>query len=282
VNLLQLQPEEKVTSLVTLDSKVPTAGYLFMATKMGTVKKTALADYANVRANGLIAIKLDPGDELRWVKLTSGKDEIVMSTMLGQALRFKETDARPMGRATRGVRGIRLRPKDMVVGVDVVVPDAQILVVMENGYGKRTKIEQFTTHARGGVGIKAGVVTAKTGNTIDVRAITDLSDDLVVVSTQGQVIRLALKNVSLIGRATQGVRIMKMKEGDKVASVALVGEAKLEENLEASTGGEEPSAEAPELPTGEVAAEEAPKTEAKKSDKKPEKPAKPAAKKDKK
>jgi DNA gyrase subunit A len=243
VNLLQLQPEEKVTSLVTLDSKqhAANAQYLFMATKMGTVKKTALADYANVRANGLIAIKLDQGDELRWVKLTTGKDEILISTMLGQALRFKETDARPMGRATRGVRGIRLRPKDIVVGVDVVLPDAQVLVVMENGYGKRTKIEQFTTHARGGVGIKAGVVTAKTGNTIDVRAITDLSDDLVIVSTQGQVIRLALKAISLIGRATQGVRIMKMNEGDKVASVALVGEAKLEEELEESAGGEKPT-----------------------------------------
>ncbi len=244
VNLLQLAPEERVTSLVTMaaDSK---DGYLFMATKMGTVKKTPLADYANVRGSGLIAIKLDSGDELRWVKLTGGKDEIIISTALAQSLRFKEADARPMGRATRGVRGIRLRSGDSVVGVDVAKPGSEILVIMENGYGKRTKVDQFSTHARGGVGIKAGVVTAKTGKTVDVRAITDLKEDLVIVSTQGQVIRLALKGISSIGRATQGVRIMRMNEGDKVASVALIGEAKLEEELEGQADGEvEPSAEA--------------------------------------
>jgi DNA gyrase subunit A len=241
VNLLQLQPEEKVTSLNTFGSK-EAGKYLFMATKNGTVKKTALADYANVRANGLIAIKLDPGDELKWVKQTSGQDEIIMSTALAQAIRFKETDARPMGRATRGVRGIRLRSGDRVVGVDVVKPKSELLVIMENGYGKRTKVDQFTTHARGGVGIKAGVVTAKTGQTVEVRAIDNTEDDIVIVSTNGQVIRLALKAVSLIGRATQGVRVMRMKEGDKVASVALIGESKLEEELQST-----PS-EAPEDP----------------------------------
>lgn len=230
VNLLQLGPDEVVTSLNTF-SKDTAGKYLFMTTKNGTVKKTALTDYANVRTNGLIAIKLDAGDELKWVKQTSGSDEIVISTMLAQAIRFKETDVRPMGRATRGVRGVRLRSGDTVVGMDVVSPETQLLVVMENGYGKRTKVEQFATHARGGVGIKAGVVTAKTGKTVDVRAIESVDDDLVIVSTNGQVIRLPLKEISLIGRATQGVRIMRMKEGDKVASVALIGEAKLEEEI---------------------------------------------------
>jgi DNA gyrase subunit A len=230
VNVLQLAPEESITSLVTFDAK-STHDYLFMATRQGTVKKTALADYANVRANGLIAIKLDAGDELGWVKLTSGKDEIIMSTALAQAIRFKEGEVRPMGRATRGVRGIRLRTGDKVVGMDVVRPGMELLVVMENGYGKRTKVDQFVTHARGGVGIKAGVVTGKTGKTVDVRAINDATDDLVIVSTQGQVIRLALAGISLIGRATQGVRIMRMADEDKVASVALVGEAKLEGEL---------------------------------------------------
>ncbi len=234
VNLLQLAPEERVTSLVTLPADAK-EGYLFMATKLGTVKKTPLVDYANVRGSGLISIKLDAGDELRWVKLTSGKDEILISTALAQSLRFKEADVRPMGRATRGVRGIRLRSGDSVVGVDVARPNSEVLVIMENGYGKRTKIDQFSTHARGGVGIKAGVVTAKTGKTVDVRAITDLKEDLVIVSIQGQVIRLALKGISSIGRATQGVRIMRMNEGDKVASVALIGEAKLEEELEIQT-----------------------------------------------
>ncbi|HEX3082864.1 MAG TPA: DNA gyrase subunit A [Candidatus Saccharimonadia bacterium] len=240
VNVLQLAPGEKVTSLVTFDSKVDHS-YLFMATKLGTVKKTPLSDYANVRANGLIAIKLDSGDELKWVKLTSGKDEIIISTALAQAIRFKEAEVRPMGRATRGVRGIRLRPNDIVVGMDIVTTGMEMLVVMENGYGKRTKVDQFATHARGGVGIKAGVVTAKTGKTVDVRAIKNERDEVVVVSTQGQVIRMALSGISLIGRATQGVRVMRIAEGDKVASVALVGESELEEGI-SNTAEVEPSA----------------------------------------
>lgn len=230
VNLLQLQPEERVTALISLPASLNT-GYLFMATRNGTVKKTALSDYANVRSSGLITIKLDAGDELGWVKYTTGQDEIVISTALAQAIRFKESDARPMGRATRGVRGIRLRPNDIVVGVDVAKADTELLVVMENGYGKRTKIDQFATHARGGVGIKAGVVSEKTGKAVDVRAIQDASDDVVIVSAQGQVIRLAVKDISLIGRATQGVRIMRMKEGDKVASVALVSEAARDDGI---------------------------------------------------
>ncbi|HVE80979.1 MAG TPA: DNA gyrase subunit A [Candidatus Dormibacteraeota bacterium] len=231
VNVIQLQPDEKVTSLNTFTSATDAEHYLFMATRKGTVKKTPLKDYANVRTSGIVAIKLDDGDELKWVKLTSGQDQIIMSTALGQAIRFKETDARPMGRATRGVRGIRLRAGDMVVGMDVVQPNSQLLVIMENGYGKRTSIEQFATHARGGVGIKAGVVTEKTGKTVDVRAITDTTDDAVIVSTNGQIIRLPLKGVSLIGRATQGVRMMKMNDKDKVASLALVGESKIEEEV---------------------------------------------------
>jgi DNA gyrase subunit A len=235
-NVLQLGPEEAVTSLVPFDPKA-TGQYLFMATRGGTVKKTALADYANVRVSGLIAIKLDPGDELRWVKLTSGKDEVIMSTALAQAIRFKESDVRPMGRATRGVRGVRLRPKDSVVGMDVVMPGGELLVVMENGYGKRTKVDQFPTQTRGGIGIKAGVVTAKTGQTIDVRAILNKEDDLVVISTGGVVIRQPLKEISLIGRATQGVRVMRLGEGDKVASIALIGEP--------PTDGEAPPPEAP-------------------------------------
>ena len=230
-NMLQLGPGETVTSLVAFDGKGEHQ-YLFMATVYGTVKKTPLVDYANVRANGLIAIKLDDGDELRWVKLTGGTDEIIISTALAQAIRFKEGEVRPMGRATRGVRGIRLRAKDRVVGMDVVRPGTELLVVMEHGYGKRTKVDQFPAHARGGVGIKAGVVTAKTGQTVDVRAIADVRDDLVIVSIQGQIIRLALENISLIGRATQGVRIMRMNDDDKVASVAQVAESQLEGGLE--------------------------------------------------
>ncbi len=234
VNLLQLSPGEVVTSLVPLDAG-NSAKYLFMATRLGTVKKTPLSEYANVRANGLIAIKLDDGDDLRWVKLSSGNDEIIMSTALAQAIRFKEGEVRPMGRATRGVRGIRLRDGDTVVGMDVIQPGMELLVVMENGYGKRTKVDGFPTHARGGVGIKAGVVTGKTGKTVDVRALTNTKDDLVIVSCNGQIIRQPLADITLIGRATQGVRIMRMGEEDKVASVALVGEAAVEAEIEAPT-----------------------------------------------
>ncbi|MDP4038707.1 MAG: DNA gyrase subunit A [bacterium] len=222
VNLINLQPDEIVTSMLTIQKEDKEAKFLFMATKAGVVKKTAISEYLNIRANGLIAIKLDSGDELKWVKKTNGSDDIIISTSMAQANRFKETDVRPMGRATRGVRGIKLKKDNFVVGVDIAREDGQLLVVMENGYGKRTKINQFSTHKRGGVGIKAGNVTEKTGKVIDVRSIDDIKDDLLIISRQGQVIRQHLKNISIIGRSTQGVRIMRLKAGDNVASVAQI------------------------------------------------------------
>lgn len=222
VNILNLAPEEKVTSAITM-AKDEQAQYLFMATRMGTIKKSKLVDFANIRSSGIIAIKLDAGDELAWVKKCSDGDDIILSTAKAQALRFGQEAARPMGRATRGVRGMRLRAGDHVVGVDIVgKEEGLMLVTCANGYGKLTKTEQFTKHARGGVGIKAGVVTAKTGEVIDSRVIGSKEDDLLIISKQGQVIRLRLKDISVIGRATQGVRIMKMKEGDTVASLALI------------------------------------------------------------
>ncbi len=222
VNLLNLAPEEKVTSILTLTQKEE-APYLFMATRNGTIKKSKLADFANIRSTGIIAIKLDVGDELKWVKKAAEGDDIMLSTSKAQALRFGQEAARPMGRATRGVRGMRLRPGDNVVGVDVIgAEEGLMLVVCANGYGKLTKTQQFTKHARGGVGIKAGVVTTKTGEVIDARVVRSLDDDLLIISRQGQVIRLRLKDISVIGRATQGVRIMKMKDGDEVASIALI------------------------------------------------------------
>lgn len=222
VNLLNLAPEEKVSSVLTL-TKNETAPYLFMATRNGTIKKSKLADFANIRTTGIIAIKLDVGDELKWVKKAQDGDDIMLSTSKAQALRFGQDAARPMGRATRGVRGVRLRPGDKVVGVDVIgAEEGLMLVICANGYGKLTKSQQFTKHARGGVGIKAGVVTAKTGEVVDARVVRSLDDDLLIISKQGQVIRLRLKDISIIGRATQGVRIMKMKEGDQVASIAMI------------------------------------------------------------
>jgi DNA gyrase subunit A len=221
-NVLSLSPEEKVTSLVSMKKDDP-AKYLFMTTKNGTIKKTSLSDFANIRQSGIVAIKLDAGDKLSWVKKTTGEDNIIISTAMAQAIRFKESDARPMGRATRGVRGIRLRKDDTVVGMDVISGEDQLLlVIMENGYGKITKSNQFSSHNRGGVGIKAGVVTAKTGKAVDVRIIGSREDDVLIVSKQGQVIRLKLSEIPVIGRSTQGVRIMRMATGDNIASIALM------------------------------------------------------------
>lgn len=225
VNLLQLQPEEKITAIIKHEKGSKDTGYLFMATKNGTVKKTPLEDYANIRTNGLIAIKLDDGDELRWIKKTNGENDVIISTSAGQAIRFNEKDARPMGRSARGVRGVRLRPNDCVVGMDVVTSDGQtLLVISEKGFGKRTKAANFPTHKRGGVGIKAAVVTAKTGPIISVQTIDPGMTDAILVSQNGQTIRLSLKDIKLLGRTTQGVTIMRLDGNDAVSSIGLMEE----------------------------------------------------------
>ncbi|HWT39730.1 MAG TPA: DNA gyrase subunit A [Dongiaceae bacterium] len=223
VNLLSLQPEEKITSIIKHAKDAGEDGYLFMATTKGTVKKTPLKDYANIRTNGLIAIKLDDGDELRWIKRTSGQDDVIISTSAGQAIRFGETDARPMGRSARGVRGVRLRPHDNVVGMDIVSNnEGNLLVISENGYGKVTKAAQFPSHKRGGVGIKAAIVTAKTGPIVAVRSLMEDTEEILLISSKGQAIRVGLKGIPVIGRTTQGVRIMRTGEGDKVSSFGFV------------------------------------------------------------
>jgi len=221
VNLLQLQPEEKVSSVININ-KGDKEGFLFMCTVRGVVKKTSFSQYKNVRSTGLIAINLDSGDELRWIHMTSGNDEIIISTSLGQAIRFNEENVRPMGRVSRGVRGIRLRPDDEVIGMDTVKQGSSIFVISKYGYGKRTKVDQFTTHARGGVGIRSAVVNKKTGNLIGVKTLTVDLEEVIIISQQGQTIRLGLKNISSLGRATQGVRIMRLNDGDEVVSLTLV------------------------------------------------------------
>ena len=225
VNLLQLQPEEKITAIIKHEKNANEDGYLFMATKKGTVKKTPVKDYANVRTNGLIAIKLDEGDELRWIKRTTGENDVIISTSAGQAIRFNEKDTRPMGRSARGVRGVRLRPNDSVVGMDIVTGDDQtLLVVSEKGFGKRTKVSNFPSHKRGGVGIKAAVVTAKTGPIISVQTIDPEITEALLVSQNGQTIRLSLSDIKLLGRTTQGVTIMRLSDGDAVSSIGLMAD----------------------------------------------------------
>ncbi len=239
VNLLNMHPEEKITAIIKQGTGVEN-GYLFMATKKGTIKKSAIKDFFNVRSNGLIAIKLDGTDELRWVKETTGENDIVISTSAGQATRFNEKEVRAMGRAAMGVRGMRLRPKDEIVGMDVITDANQKLIaVSANGYGKLCLVSNFPPHRRGGVGIKVASVTDKTGPIVAVHTLDPEAKEVIMASTKGQAIRVAVKEIPTLGRATQGVRIMKMSEGDSVASIGIVLPEEDSETADAKT--EEPA-----------------------------------------
>ncbi len=235
LNFLELSTEEKVLSLVpTTKEEAEKYKYLVMITKNGRIKKTSLKDFENVRKSGIIAIKLEKGDLLKKVVKTTGEDDIILTTKNGVAIRFKEKDIRPMGRGAAGVKGIRLKKNDEVIGMDVIEKNPPIdektkkpakqylLVVMENGYGKRTEISQYRLQGRGGSGIKTANITSKTGPIVMACILEDVADDedLIVISRHGQVIRTSVKSISLLGRATQGVRIMRLEEGDKVASGA--------------------------------------------------------------
>ncbi len=237
VNLLQLQPEETVTSVINV-SKTHNAANLIMCTVRGVVKKTPFEQYQNVRTSGLIAINLDTGDELKWIRMTTGENEVVISTSQGQAIRFHEKDARPLGRVSRGVRGIRLRPGDHVIGMDIVEEGSDIFVISKYGYGKRTKVSQFTPHARGGVGIRSAIVNTKTGELMGVKTLVGNDQEVIIISQQGQTIRLGLDNIPALGRATQGVRIMRLNDGDEVVSLALVDKADDEPEPESAAVGE--------------------------------------------
>jgi DNA gyrase subunit A len=228
VNLLQLQPAETVSSVINI-SKTDDAANLIMCTIRGVIKKTPFDQYKNVRNSGLIAINLDDGDELKWIRMTSGDDEVVISTSQGQAIRFHEKDARPMGRVARGVRGIRLRTDDHVIGMDIVQAGSDIFVISKYGYGKRTKVSQFTPHARGGVGIRSAIVNKKTGELVGVKKLKEHDQqEVIIISQLGQTIRLGLKDIPALGRATQGVRIMRLNDGDEVVSLALVDKVEVD------------------------------------------------------
>ena len=232
VNLLQLQPEETVSAVINYSSsQAAKEGNLIMCTVRGVIKKTPVDQYNNIRTSGLIAINLDEGDELKWIRYTSGNNEVVISTSQGQAIRFHERDARPMGRVARGVRGIRLRTDDHVIGMDIVDEHSSIFVISKFGYGKRTKVAQFTPHARGGVGIRSAVVNKKTGELVGVNTLSDNDEqEVIIISQSGQTIRLGLKDIPALGRATQGVRIMRLNEDDQVVSLALVEKSEIPED----------------------------------------------------
>ena len=232
VNLLQLQPEETVSAVINVSkSEKEENANLIMCTVRGVVKKTPFEQYKNVRSTGLIAINLDEGDQLKWIRMTNGNNEVIISTSQGQAIRFHERDVRPMGRVSRGVRGIRLRTDDHVIGMDIVDERSSVFVISRYGYGKRTKVAQFTPHARGGVGIRSAVVNTKTGELIGVNTLSDTDEqEVIIISQNGQTIRLGLKDIPALGRATQGVRIMRLNDGDEVVSLALVDKSDVPED----------------------------------------------------
>ncbi len=230
VNFLSLAPGENVTATLSMDD-MESFKHLLMVTTKGTIKKTDLSEFDNVRSNGLIAIKLKDNDNLQWVRPTTGKDEIVLVSEAGQAIRFSEKSVRSMGRVAAGVRGMKLKGSDTIVGMDIVEEGSakkagllHLLIVMMNGYGKRSDITEFKLQGRGGSGIKAAAVTKKTGQIVAGFIMNAKDDrDLLVVSEAGQVVRSSLASISVLGRATQGVRIMRFKkENDTVATSVIV------------------------------------------------------------
>lgn len=229
VNFLQLAPEEKVSEVLATGDLKPFK-YLMMVTQEGTIKKTEIAQFENIRRSGLIALTLHAGDQLIWVKPTSGNDDIILVSDNGQSIRFAEKDVRAMGRTAAGVHGLKLKKGGKVSGMDIIpdgksTSDEQLLVIMSHGYGKRTGLDEYRIQGRGGSGVKTAKITEKTGEVISSFIVNKKreQEDVIVMSVKGQVIRLPLKQISILGRDTQGVRVMKFKEdNDQVASVTFV------------------------------------------------------------
>ena len=230
INLLQLMPGEKISAVIPIE-KYDDDSYLVMATKKGLVKKTPLRDYANVRKTGLAAITLREDDELIEVKFTDGKQEIILATKYGQCIRFSEEDVRATGRTSMGVRGINLADRDEVIGMQLTIQGTELLIVSEKGMGKRTSINEFTAQNRGGKGVKCYKIMEKTGNVVGVKAINE-DDEIMIINTEGIIIRMKCEGISLLGRITSGVKLINLPEGDKVASIAKVrkGDEEEEEN----------------------------------------------------
>ncbi len=229
-NLLELQAGEKIAALIRVLSKTGSnkedatweqPGFLFFATQRGTVKKTALAEFANVRKGGIIAIGIEPGDTLIDVKLTNGRDEVVLITREGQSIRFSEEDVRAMGRPAAGVRGISLEPTDAVVALAVVVPNATLLVAGENGIGKRTDFGEYPVQSRAGKGVITMKTTEKTGNVVGALTVRD-EDEMMLITVSGQMVRTAVKDIRSTGRNTQGVKLIALEDGSKLQAIAPV------------------------------------------------------------
>src|SRR5947199_2725669 len=221
-NLRNLGPEERLSAFLAV-REFRDGCYLLFATRRGLVKKTDLMQYASPRPSGIIAIAREEADEVIGVRLTAGASEVILSTRDGQAIRFKEEEARPMGRDTYGVWGMRLDEGDEVVALDLVEPGATLLAVSENGFGKRTEMDEYRLTRRGGKGIITMRTTDKTGRVEGVRMVTD-DDQIMLVTSGGKVIRLRVNEIRVIGRNTQGVRLIGLDEGEHIASVARLAE----------------------------------------------------------
>ena len=243
VNLLQIEQDEKITAVIPLTEG--TEGYIAMATHKGLIKKTALEEFANIRKVGKIAIKITEGDELISVQFTTGEDELIIASKEGKCIRFSEKDVRPMGRDTQGVKAMSLNDDDYLVDMLIVKPDCEILTLTSNGYGKRSDVEDYRLQGRAGKGIKAGVFNEKTGYLVNLKIVSE-QEDIMIITGNGTIIRMHVADITKIGRNTQGVRVMRVKDSE-VATVAI---APREDDEEQS------DAEIPESETPQETAEE--------------------------
>jgi DNA gyrase subunit A len=223
-NLIEIAPGERVTAVfVRPENDDDEARYMLMVTRQGFIKKTRTREYANVRRNGLIAINLQDGDELLWVAPTSGADEILIASQLGKAIRFHEEEVRPMGRDTQGVIGMRLGRGDLIAGMAVARGEADLLVITERGYGKRTPLSEYPVQHRGGQGVFTLKVTDKVGDLAALRVTEDPEEEILLITANGMVLRTDVGAISQIGRQTQGVIVMRLQPDDTVVALAPVG-----------------------------------------------------------
>ena len=224
VNLLNLSPQEKVTAILPVREFVD-GKYILMATLQGTVKKTSLQEYSNVRSGGIIALNLDEGDKLISVALTDGKQDVLLASRHGKSIRFRESDARPMGRVTRGVRGISLEDDDVLIGMEIIndLSGSTIFTATENGFGKRTELVEYRLQTRGGKGVITIKTTERNGCVVAIKQVTD-EHDLMLISDQGKILRVPVSGFSVIGRNTQGVRLMVTEENERIVAVARLAE----------------------------------------------------------
>lgn len=242
VNLIQMPPGESVKNIMIAPDDAE-GKFLMIATRRGIVKKSELSEYKNIRQSGLTSIKIIEGDELLNVRITDGTKDVLLCSSSGKIIRFAETDCRPLGRVSQGVKGIELNDDEKIIGMEIIDDSVEILSVTANGYGKRTSVSEYRKQTRGGKGILAMRLTEKNGDIIDIKPVTD-KDDLMIISDKGQVIRTKISGISLMGRTTQGVRIIKLKEGETVVAVEKIIDP--DEELPETTGetaGEKPSAE---------------------------------------